>query len=86
MGAMADTWRLNPHVLPAQPNALEYLQATGAWDHDAPNRQDLLRGDGFHHALITAPAAAAHADARASRRCSVAPPPFRKPRPPIASG
>jgi phosphoadenosine phosphosulfate reductase len=25
--SLADTWRLNLHVLPAQPSALEYLQA-----------------------------------------------------------
>jgi len=59
---LADTWRLNLHVLPARPSALEYLQATGAWDHNAPTRHDLLRGNGFHHALVTGPAAAAHAD------------------------
>ena len=59
---LTDTWRLNLHVVPAQPSALEYLQATGVWDHQAPTRHNLLRGNGFHHALITAPAAAAHAD------------------------
>lgn len=60
--SLTDTWRLNLHTVPAQPTALEYLQATGAWDHHAPTRHTLLRGNGFHHALITAPAAAAHAD------------------------
>lgn len=59
---LTDTWRLNLHVVPAQPSALEYLQATGVWDHHAPTRHTLLRGNGFHHSLITAPAAAAHAD------------------------
>lgn len=60
--SLTDTWQLNLHTVPAQPSALEYLQATGAWDHHAPTRNTLLRGNGFHHALITAPAAAAHAD------------------------
>lgn len=59
---LADLWHLNLHVVPARPSALDYLRATGAWDHHAPTRHDLLRGNGFHHALITAPAAAAHAE------------------------
>ena len=59
---LADRWKLNLQVVPARPNALEYLQSTGAWDHHAPHRADLLRGNGFHQALITGPAAAAHAD------------------------
>lgn len=59
---LADAWQLNLHIVPARPSALDYLRATGAWDHHAPTRHDLLRGNGFHHALISAPAAAAHAD------------------------
>lgn len=57
---LAEAWRLNLHVHPATPTALQVLIASGAWDHHAP---DPAAGvvPGLHEALITWPAAAAHA-------------------------
>ena len=57
---LAEAWRLNLHILPAQPDALTYLKATGAWDHRAPARPDLLRTRTFHDLLIAGPAQRAH--------------------------
>lgn len=57
---LAAAWRLNLHILPARPDALTYLRATGAWDHDAPTRPELLRGRTFHDVLIGGPAREAH--------------------------
>ena len=54
--ALAARWDLNLHVIPATPDALSLLAASGAWDHDAvsdPTVPDL------HTTLITTPAATA---------------------------
>jgi phosphoadenosine phosphosulfate reductase len=54
---LADAWDLNLNVIPAEPDALTVLVATGAWDHAASAGSDV---PDLHHSLITAPAAIAH--------------------------
>jgi 3'-phosphoadenosine 5'-phosphosulfate sulfotransferase (PAPS reductase)/FAD synthetase len=54
----AEVWRLNFHVIPADPNLLTALIAGGGFDHAAPDRQ--LQGR-LADIMITRPAAEAHA-------------------------
>ena len=49
-------WRLNLHVIAAQPSTLEILAAAGKWSHDQPTR---VTTD-LRTATITAPASTAH--------------------------
>lgn len=53
---LADLWRLQLHVLPATTSALQLLEDTGGWNHDAPDRT----GPNLHQVLIGEPAARAH--------------------------
>lgn len=59
---LARDWRLNLHVVPARPGALEILSASGAWDHRAARRDGApgAAGGDLFRALIAEPAAAAH--------------------------
>lgn len=51
--ALAAHWRLNLHIIEAVPDALSIMEASGAWDHDAPPGWD---APDLHDALITRPA------------------------------
>ena len=54
--ALADSWHLNFHTVPARMSALEAMAANGSWDHRAaPGTTSNL-----HQVLITEPAAKAH--------------------------
>jgi len=59
---LADRWTLNLHVIPAQPTALEYLQANGSWSHQrtAADAAAAAAAETMHRVLITAPAVEAH--------------------------
>lgn len=50
---LAQAWNLNLHVIDATPDALSIMEASGAWDHDAPPGWD---APNLHDALITQPA------------------------------
>jgi len=56
--ALATQWRLNLTWIPARPNALTLMAASGGWTHNGPYRLDLPNA---HEVLIAAPARAAHA-------------------------
>lgn len=53
---LADRWSLNLTTVPAEPSALDVLEASGAWDLTAPTREvpDL------HQVMILDPSARAH--------------------------
>lgn len=55
---VAQAWRLNFHVIPAEPDLLTVLIAAGGFDHDAPDRQ--LKGQ-LADIMIAGPGAQAHA-------------------------
>lgn len=55
---LAEAWRLNYHVIPADPDLLTVLVAGGGFDHGAPDRR--LRGQ-LADIMIGGPATAAHA-------------------------
>ena len=55
---LSDQFGLQLHVVPARPSLLDILQASGGWDHRAPD-QDVPN---LHQALILAPSAEAHAE------------------------
>lgn len=54
---LAEAWRLNYHIIPAQPDLLTVLIACGGFDHHAPDRK--LPGQ-LADIMITGPAAEAH--------------------------
>ncbi|ORX19448.1 phosphoadenosine phosphosulfate reductase family protein [Mycobacterium xenopi] len=54
---LAEAWRLNYHVIAAEPDLLTVLIACGGFDHDSPDRR--LRGP-LADIMITAPATQAH--------------------------
>ena len=54
----AREWRLNYHVIAAEPDLLTVLIALGGFDHDAPDRH--LSGVELADLMIKAPAAQAH--------------------------
>ena len=57
---LATRWRLNLHIVDADPPLLTLLTHGGRWDHHAPIHD---HGAGaIHEALISRPAAAAHRD------------------------
>lgn len=53
---LATAWKLNLTIIPAEPTALEILQASGAWDHHAP----AARVPRLGAVLVEQPAARAH--------------------------
>lgn len=55
---LADAWSLNLHVVPATVDTVAALVATGAWDHRGARAAHV---PDLHEALITGPAASAHA-------------------------
>ncbi|MBU8820380.1 phosphoadenosine phosphosulfate reductase family protein [Mycolicibacterium goodii] len=54
---LAEVWRLNMHVIAAEPDLLTLLIAGGGFDHDAPDRR--LKGH-LAEIMISGPAAEAH--------------------------
>ncbi|AOS94728.1 MULTISPECIES: phosphoadenosine phosphosulfate reductase domain-containing protein [Mycobacterium avium complex (MAC)] len=58
MGELAQIWRLNFEVIPAEPDLLTVFIAAGGFDHRAPDRD--LAGT-LANILISGPAAQAHA-------------------------
>lgn len=50
---LAERWKLNFHIIAASPDALSIMEASGAWDHDAPPGWD---APDLHEALIVRPA------------------------------
>ncbi len=54
---LAERWRLNFHVIPAEPSLLSILIAGGGFDHAAPDRDMAGR---LADTMINIPAAAAH--------------------------
>jgi phosphoadenosine phosphosulfate reductase len=57
IGDLADTWKLNLHVIPAEPDLLTLLIAGGGFDHQAPDRG---LGGPLAEVMIARPAALAH--------------------------
>jgi phosphoadenosine phosphosulfate reductase len=56
---LAGRWRLNLHVVPAEPDALTVLVASGRWSHGAPVPDGPVPD--LHDALIVWPSRVAHA-------------------------
>ena len=57
---LAARWRLNLHIVNADPPLLTLLTDGGRWDHHAPIHDH--GADAIHEALISRPAATAHRD------------------------
>lgn len=55
---LRDQFDLQLHVVPAKPSLLDILQASGGWDHRAPDQAV----PNLHQTLILGPAAEAHAE------------------------
>jgi phosphoadenosine phosphosulfate reductase len=55
---LASRWRLNLHPIPATPDALSVLIASGRWNHDAPTPIGPVPD--LHEALIVRPSQVAH--------------------------